>query len=60
MAERPYVDAKKCTGCGTCASVCPANVFDMVKGKSLVKRPNDCVQCRACERSCSVSAIVVK
>jgi NAD-dependent dihydropyrimidine dehydrogenase PreA subunit len=60
MAERPFVDAKKCIGCGTCAEVCPVNVFEIKSGKSIVMRPQDCVQCRACERSCSTKAIAVK
>ena len=60
MAERPYIDAKKCTGCGTCVAVCPVNVFDMKGDKSVVARPNDCIQCRACERSCPPEAIAVK
>jgi len=60
MAERPYVDKNKCTGCGTCVSVCPVSVFEMQKGKAVVKNPNDCIQCRACEASCQAKAIVVK
>jgi len=60
LAERPFVDAKKCTGCGTCTQVCPVNVFELQKGKSVVKRPQDCIQCRACEASCPAKAIVVK
>jgi len=60
MAERPYVDKNKCTGCGTCVSVCPVNVFELQKGKSVVKKPLDCIQCRACEASCPAKAIVVK
>jgi NAD-dependent dihydropyrimidine dehydrogenase PreA subunit len=60
LAERPFVDKKKCTGCGTCKQVCPVNVFEIVGGKSVVKRPLDCIQCRACEASCPKKAIVVK
>ncbi|HJW96756.1 MAG TPA: 4Fe-4S binding protein, partial [archaeon] len=41
----PQVDLKKCTGCGTCKSVCPANVFDIKGGKSHVARPQDCLEC---------------
>jgi len=60
LAERPFVDKEKCTGCETCIGVCPVNVFEMEKGKSSVKRPEDCIQCRACEASCPAKAIVVK
>jgi len=60
MAEIPYVDKAKCTGCGTCVSVCPVDVFEIVDGKSVVKKPEECIQCRACEASCPEKAIVVK
>jgi len=60
LAERPYVDKNKCTGCGTCVDVCPVNVFQIENKKSEVKRPADCIQCRACEASCPEKAIVVK
>ena len=60
MAERPFVDKEKCTGCGTCKDVCPVDVFEIQNGKSLVKNPKDCIQCMACETSCPEKAIVVK
>jgi NAD-dependent dihydropyrimidine dehydrogenase PreA subunit len=53
----PRVDIKKCTGCGTCVSVCPQSVFDLKKGKSHVSRPEDCVECGACVENCPVGAI---
>ena len=59
MAERPYIDYKKCTKCGTCVSVCPMQVFEM-KAKVEVARPEACVQCKACEVSCPKQAIQVK
>jgi len=60
LAEKPYVDKAKCTGCGTCVTVCPVNVFEIVDKKSVVKNPQDCIQCKACEVSCPEKAIVVK
>ena len=53
----PKVDKQKCTGCGTCVSVCPQNVFEMKGGKSHVARPEDCVECGSCVENCPVSAI---
>jgi len=53
----PIVDVKKCTGVGACAEVCPANVIDIVKEKAVVARPNDCIECRACEAACPKGAI---
>jgi len=56
----PIVDVMKCKGAGTCAEVCPVTVIDIVKGKAVVARPADCIECRACESSCPNEAIVIK
>jgi NAD-dependent dihydropyrimidine dehydrogenase PreA subunit len=53
----PKVDKEKCTGCGTCVSVCPQNVFELKDGKSVVVRPEDCVECMACVENCPTEAI---
>jgi NAD-dependent dihydropyrimidine dehydrogenase PreA subunit len=53
----PKVDANKCTGCGTCASVCPAKVFEIKDGKSHVVKPEDCIECGSCVANCPVNAI---
>ena len=56
------VDSGKCTGCGTCAEVCPMNVFEIDKDskKAVAKKQNECIGCRACEVQCPVSAIKVE
>ena len=53
----PEVNKEKCTGCGTCVSVCPADVFEMKDGKSVVVRPQDCMECGACVQNCPFQAI---
>jgi 2-oxoglutarate ferredoxin oxidoreductase subunit delta len=59
---KPIVDESKCAGCGTCVDICPMQVFEMdkKKKKSVVKKPNDCIGCRACEVQCPQGAIKVQ
>ena len=56
------VDLKKCTGCGTCASVCPVGMYEIKKGKSIVIKEKipSCLECRACEMNCPNKAIKVE
>ena len=53
-------DAAKCTGCGTCADVCPHGVF-AIRGKKATVRDRDaCMECGACARNCPVEAVTVR
>lgn len=53
------VDAEKCTGCGTCVSVCPVGVYELVEGKAKPTNPDACIGCRACETNCPTNAISI-
>ena len=57
---KPTIDYKKCTSCGTCADTCPVQVFAKEGGKVVVKKPQDCIGCKACEVSCPAKAIKVE
>jgi NAD-dependent dihydropyrimidine dehydrogenase PreA subunit len=58
--SKPVIDYKKCTFQKKCAEVCPMNVFDVLEDKVVVARPKDCINCKACEASCPVNAVVVE
>lgn len=49
------VDHEKCTGCGSCAGVCPLEVITLVKKKALIGE--DCVNCGACQSVCPKGAL---
>lgn len=53
----PEIDVEKCTGCGDCASACPGEAVDIVQGKAVVVRPEDCDYCTECEVLCPLGAI---
>ncbi len=57
---RPVVDKDACTGCGTCVSVCPQSVLEIVNERAEVVNPDDCIGCRACESSCPSGSITVE
>lgn len=56
-----FVNDRKCTGCGTCETVCPAKAVqvDPEKLKSIVNEAL-CKGCGACASSCRCGAINVK
>jgi len=54
------VDEVRCTGCATCAQVCPTEVLDIIDRKARPSRPEDCMGCQLCESSCPSEAIRVQ
>ena len=53
------LSAEKCSGCGTCETVCPHRVFAMRGDKADITRLNRCMECGACALNCPASAIDV-
>ena len=51
------IDKEKCTGCGECVEVCPVDVLEIKKEKCVLKNPDECIECRACEAACTNGAI---
>lgn len=58
----PIIDKKKCIKCNKCASICPLDVYGLVKkGETPVVRfPEECWHCRACVMDCPVGAIELR
>ena len=59
IMPKPVIDYKKCSVCETCIEVCPVKVFSKQGKKVIVKSPDECIGCMACESSCEQSAIKI-
>ncbi len=57
---KPVIDYKKCKMSMTCIDVCPMDVFEKEKDKVVVKHPEKCIGCRACEVQCPHGAIKIE
>ena len=57
---KPFIDSNKCTSCGTCIDICPVGVFAKEGDKTIVKKPKECIGCRACEAQCPEECIKVE
>lgn len=53
------IDQEKCTGCGECVDICPAEVLEMKDGKSDVANIDECLGCESCVETCPESAITL-
>jgi Fe-S-cluster-containing hydrogenase component 2 len=50
------VNVEKCTGCGTCADVCPVEAITVTDGKAEVNE-DECVDCGTCVEECPEGAL---
>ena len=53
-----YSDAK-CTGCGTCAMVCPSQKIEIIDGKPIWHNKVQCYMCYACLNYCPQQSIQI-
>ena len=64
LARKPYIDKKKCIGCGICESHCPlpekAIVFRNGRGKAPSYDYSRCIRCYCCQEMCPEKAIKVR
>ena len=53
------IDESKCTGCGECVDICPAEVLTMENEKSKVAQIEECLGCESCVETCPEDAITL-
>lgn len=56
----PVIDVEKCKRCGSCAKICPEDVFFGTKVNELprVSYPEECAHCNACVEECPVEGAI--
>lgn len=63
MANRkcvPVLNRTRCKGCGLCIAFCPKKVFEAdFEGKPVIKAPEACIGCMACDYRCPDFAMTV-
>ena len=64
-APRPTINAERCTRCGTCVQVCPAEPkalswVDAMKNEPPEYDYSKCIRCYCCQELCPENAIYVK
>jgi len=55
--DKKFIVLEKCTSCGTCVAVCPANNIELVQNKPIFQ--HRCELCCSCIHTCPVQAIQV-
>jgi NAD-dependent dihydropyrimidine dehydrogenase PreA subunit len=53
------IDYDLCEHSGTCAAVCPEDVFEYDEGRTTVVRPEKCTLCWICVENCAAGAIEI-
>ena len=58
----PVINQELCTGCGTCADICPMNVFehDSPRTAPRIVYGEECWHCNACVLDCPKKAVTLR
>ena len=59
MCSKPALLKQKCTGCGECFRICPANAIEMKNSLPVIDRSR-CIYCFCCQEFCPKGAMRVK
>jgi len=51
------IDYDKCNGSAKCIEDCPVDVYELVDGKAVASKIDDCIECCICVSSCPNGAI---
>lgn len=54
------LDEEACSGCKTCMSVCPHQVFEVENYRARIVDRDACMECGACAKNCPEQAIFVR
>lgn len=57
--QKIVIDVTLCNAYGECIKVCPMDCLEMIEGKAILKKKEDCLVCLSCEAECRVGAIRV-
>ncbi|NMC07939.1 MAG: 4Fe-4S binding protein [Candidatus Lokiarchaeota archaeon] len=61
VAVKIRINSAACSGCGTCAEVCPFGLPERSEsGKYAISRPDLCTGCSACKKNCPENAVVMQ
>lgn len=65
ICPRPAIDESKCTNCGTCVTMCPANPKAVNWHSGNESKPptykyGRCIRCYCCQESCPTGAVSVE
>ena len=59
----PVIDPEKCIACGTCAQICPDEVFRLERERGeipVVMYPDECWHCNVCVLDCPSGALSLR